>query len=332
MVDGIFVQKSTLAASFAAAASKSPSSSDVFIGRSKDGRSISTTDRPQDQTSDRSQDRVSGEAGVVTPSHASRQGGDEVVPSGRGFSRGGAGVVMPGSHACRDGSRVRNAGPPAASSSALTHRSPPAKGSVRRGEERGRLEHTPLGNMSFASARGGIGKTPPSGDQLMPPSDEHAKPPSGDHAVPRSGNHALGEQTPSLRAASPARRPATDIAPGPSSPRPSSQTTASGEGTRNDRLLANSETHTMVEVGNGGRGTPSDGVLEGSESPAVDEGTEGGGGGGRAVREPGGAPGVSPFELPDMGAAGESGRSTKDDPAFMKTFFQNSRLHFIGVG
>lgn len=39
-----------------------------------------------------------------------------------------------------------------------------------------------------------------------------------------------------------------------------------------------------------------------------------------------------PFELPEMGAAGEGGRSTKDDPAFMKTFFRNSRLHFIGVG
>lgn len=38
------------------------------------------------------------------------------------------------------------------------------------------------------------------------------------------------------------------------------------------------------------------------------------------------------FELPEMGAAGGGGRSTKDDPAFMKTFFRNSRLHFIGVG
>lgn len=41
---------------------------------------------------------------------------------------------------------------------------------------------------------------------------------------------------------------------------------------------------------------------------------------------------LPPFELHDMDAAGEGGRTTKDDPAFMKTFFQNSRLHYIGVG
>lgn len=39
-----------------------------------------------------------------------------------------------------------------------------------------------------------------------------------------------------------------------------------------------------------------------------------------------------PFELPDMITAGEGGRTTNDDPTFMRTFFQNSRLHFIGVG
>lgn len=45
-----------------------------------------------------------------------------------------------------------------------------------------------------------------------------------------------------------------------------------------------------------------------------------------------GGGGLPPFELDGMGAAGEGGRTTKDDPAFMKTFFQKSRLHFIGVG
>lgn len=62
--------------------------------------------------------------------------------------------------------------------------------------------------------------------------------------------------------------------------------------------------------GEGGGGAHSSSALEGSSS----------------LNSP------PPFELPEMGAAGEGGRSTKDDPAFMKTFFRNSRLHFIGVG
>lgn len=41
---------------------------------------------------------------------------------------------------------------------------------------------------------------------------------------------------------------------------------------------------------------------------------------------------MPPFELPEMGSAGEGERSTKNDPTFMETFFQKSRLHYIGVG
>lgn len=41
---------------------------------------------------------------------------------------------------------------------------------------------------------------------------------------------------------------------------------------------------------------------------------------------------LPPFELPEMGSAGEEARSTKNDPTFMETFFQKSRLHYIGVG
>lgn len=44
------------------------------------------------------------------------------------------------------------------------------------------------------------------------------------------------------------------------------------------------------------------------------------------------APLPPPFEILGMGAAGEGGRSTKNDPKFMETFFQASRLHYIGVG
>lgn len=56
-------------------------------------------------------------------------------------------------------------------------------------------------------------------------------------------------------------------------------------------------------------------------------------GGERSRLKPGGVDAGSPyFEIPSMGAAGEGGRSTKDDPTFMETFFKKSRLHFIGVG
>lgn len=56
-------------------------------------------------------------------------------------------------------------------------------------------------------------------------------------------------------------------------------------------------------------------------------------GGERSRLKPGGADAGSPyFEISGMGAAGEGGRSTKDDPTFMDTFFKKSRLHFIGVG
>ncbi|CAM9559652.1 unnamed protein product [Ectocarpus sp. 4 AP-2014] len=69
-------------------------------------------------------------------------------------------------------------------------------------------------------------------------------------------------------------------------------------------------------------------------SEAKDAGGSGNGNGsGGGYAASGHDPSVPPpFELPEMGAAGEGGRSTKDDPAFMKTFFRNSRLHFIGVG
>lgn len=40
---------------------------------------------------------------------------------------------------------------------------------------------------------------------------------------------------------------------------------------------------------------------------------------------------MEPQQLEEMGLMGEGGRTTKDDPEFMKTFFQYSRLHFIGV-
>lgn len=78
-----------------------------------------------------------------------------------------------------------------------------------------------------------------------------------------------------------------------------------------------------------GEGTGSGGGLD--ESPGIGaegkhEGDE------RPLSKPGDEEIIPPWEIPGMGAAGEGGRSTRDDPTFMKTFFHKSRLHFIGVG
>lgn len=78
--------------------------------------------------------------------------------------------------------------------------------------------------------------------------------------------------------------------------------------------------------GNGGPGGAGGGSSDVSGSSGVSGSSVGGGGAAAVGDHP------FPFELPEMGAAGEGGRSTKDDPEFMKTFFRNSRLHFIGVG
>ncbi|CAM9347459.1 unnamed protein product, partial [Hapterophycus canaliculatus] len=61
-----------------------------------------------------------------------------------------------------------------------------------------------------------------------------------------------------------------------------------------------------------------------------DRGTDGSGG--NVSRETSDFEFPPPIELPEAWPHEAGGRSTKDDPAFMKTFFQNSRLHFIGVG
>lgn len=292
MVDGIFVQKGTLAASFAAAKAKSPPDN---MAAAKDGGSISSTTQ-------RSHSRVSGGAGtVVSPGYASRDG-----PSERSQDRvsEGAGLVVTPSHASRYGSGFRTkVGPPATSSSQLAYRGPSAtKGAIRGSQEQGRLEPTQE-SMSCAAV-----------DEAEPTQGHLSKLAAVDREAgktpPASDNRALWDRAPSL-AASPVAASDTDA--GPSSP-PVFQPSASAVN---------------------GESTPSDGVLRDSETFSVTEGggRGGGGGSGRARLKPDGAGGaVAPFELPDMGAAGESGRSTKDDPAFMKTFFQNSRLHFIGVG
>ena len=300
MVDGIFVQKGTLAASFAAAKAKSPSDNTAAV---EDGRSISSTTQ-------RSQNRVSGGAGtVVSPGYAPRNGLSE--RSQDRVSGGAAGLVVTPSHASRHGSGFRSGvGPPAMSSGQSAYRDPSAtKGAIRGSQEKGRLEPT-QGSMSSCA---GVDEAEPTQghlSKLAAVDTETRKTPSA------SDYRALWDGAPSL-AASLLGRPASDAGAGPSSPpvfQPSASA-VSGEGTPSEGLLGDSEAFSATESGGGGGG-------------------EGGGGGsGRAHLKPDGAGGaVPPLELPDMGAAGESGRSTKDDPAFMKTFFQNSRLHFIGVG
>lgn len=87
--------------------------------------------------------------------------------------------------------------------------------------------------------------------------------------------------------------------------------------------------NTASEGGGGGGGGGGVGASGGREGKSKTTSSSNDYSGGRDR----GKPSVpAPFELPEMGAAGEGGRSTKDDPAFMKTFFRNSRLHFIGVG
>ena len=99
--------------------------------------------------------------------------------------------------------------------------------------------------------------------------------------------------------------------------------------------------HTRGLESNSGEGRGEPTLPAPKDSKIGDGDGDGGAGGGSSSSGVGGGgakgPAVAvdilpPWELPDMGAAGEGGRSTKDDPAFMKTFFRNSRLHFIGVG
>ena len=78
------------------------------------------------------------------------------------------------------------------------------------------------------------------------------------------------------------------------------------------------------------RGSVKDFLESGQAGPAVDEK----GDGRRSTSKPQGGR-VAPlptFDLPGVGVGGEAGRSTKNDPTFMETFFQKSRLHYIGVG
>ncbi|CAM9509641.1 unnamed protein product, partial [Laminaria digitata] len=327
MVEGIFVQKGTLAASFAAAKAKLPSDN---TGRGiKDGCSISSTinntENSQDWVSggagavmspthasrhgptERSQERVSGGAGaVMSPTHASTRHGPTEGSQER--VSGGAGAVMSPTHAStRHGPSFRSSvGSPTAPTGQIAYRGPPANKGVRGGQKRGRPEPT-QGSVSSCAAVDGAKATPGGLSMFDAVGGQAGKMPSA-----TSDNRAFRDHAPSL--ASSASQLATDAAAGPSSP-----------------LVSQASAFTVS-----GEGTPSEGLLEESEAFSVTGGGggDGSGGGGQARLKTddagGGVP--PPFELPDMGAAGESGRSTKDDPAFMKTFFQNSRLHFIGVG
>lgn len=120
---------------------------------------------------------------------------------------------------------------------------------------------------------------------------------------------------------------------------------ASGSGSEGKRTPAGDkdnashrDTRRLEPKSGDGHDEPTQPVPKGSVTGGGDGGSGSAGGGSNGVggggpKGPAAAVDIPPpLELPDMGAAGEGGRSTKDDPAFMKTFFRNSRLHFIGVG
>ncbi|CAM9675855.1 unnamed protein product [Scytosiphon promiscuus] len=89
------------------------------------------------------------------------------------------------------------------------------------------------------------------------------------------------------------------------------------------------------KVGNGREGGAINKPAQPLQSTARSKGGSGsgdGGGSGGGSHEPSHVEFPPPLELPEAWPHEIGGRSTKDDPAFMKTFFQNSRLHFIGVG
>lgn len=312
MVDGIFVQKGTLAASFAAAATpkKLPPPSSGASG-AKGGPS---------------------------------SGGSMSRSKGRMPSRGAA--KSPPSHLA--GTRPNGASKPNGAadrlSTALSDRLVASRGgegsrSANSGVGEEELQTgLALGGAKTAFAGGGGsskvgGKGPDVSRTPLKGGGGRDRDSSSDSAraapLPLSTKEqraVVGKRTEDAAVASPALHPRTSGNEGEHTPAGDIDNSddcgkmvfksKSGEG-RDEPTLPQSKD---IESGDGDGG-----------SGGAGGGGSGVGGGGRRVSAAGGEH-PPPFELPEMGAAGEEGRSTKDDPAFMKTFFRNSRLHFIGVG
>lgn len=316
MVDGIFVQKGTLAASFAAAATPkklpppSSAASRAKIGISSGGRIINSKSRAPSGGAAKSQPshltgtRPNGTSGPnAAADRLSTASSDRLVDScGReGSSSAGRGM---GEEGRRPGLTLEGAETAFA-----------AGESVKAG---GKWPGVSMALLNGGGGGGGNGGASSDGDPAAPlslyvkkqptaagdgPSDAAAAPPASSARV--SGNE--GEHT-----------PAGDNDNGNGNDRDTLRFKSKiGEG-RDEPKLPPSKEH---ECGD------SDGGSGGAGGGSSDVGWRGYRGGAATAGDH-----PPPFELPDMGAAGEGGRSTKDDPAFMKTFFRNSRLHFIGVG
>ena len=320
MVDGIFVQKGTLAASFAAAATpkKSPppssAASEAQGGRFSGGSTASssqghassraevTKPRPSHpaRTNATATGRLADSRPRVSTNAASRGVGEEAEYERRqrqttmtwaeGASSGGGGNVPGVSIPSIDGG-----GGGGGSGGGLRE-----DGSGARGSER----DIPAAHLT----------TPPMsvrGRQQRPAAVE---------SQPRQQNAAAA--TPLLPCTS--RRPpedGDDETPTAPAAKGGFESGGGKDGGERGLLLSNKPS----EGGGDGGGVSGGSGGRKGKSKSSSNNNNAGGDNGRCA-----AP--APFELPEMGAAGEGGRSTKDDPAFMKTFFRNSRLHFIGVG
>lgn len=262
MVDGVFVQKRTLAASFAAAA-KSPKPRPLKnAGKSTDGLPHSSSS----SGSSSNRGRASGGDGLPPPS----------VAAGRQHKRS-----MSAAGVCGKGKATSTGGTSGAASLGSGQSS------------RGYGPCTGLSTSSLDCARPGEASV------------------ASVHVGPRSSG-VVGST--SLAARSVTRTVVASSIMPPSMASPLSRVVGSGTG---------------IEEG----GKDSGNILEGKEATERGQVSPAGVGGEHRRLKPDGVDvGSGYLELPGMGAAGEGGRSTKDDPRFMETFFKNSRLHFIGVG
>eukprot|EP00752_Nemacystus_decipiens_P004206 g3844.t1 len=328
MVDGIFVQKGTLAASFAAAATPTKLPPQTSGSSRKErglfpGDKITSSSSGSSSGSSSSKARASwGGAGKSQPSRlaATRPNSARVSSNGAGGrlatpssdrlvdSRGGVGSGSVGRGTGGEGLRLRRGVEGTEAAFAV------GKSSEVDGEE-------PVVSRSLLNVGGGGGGGSSGGSDgasAAPLSNQTKEQPAT--AEKRPGNGALALPAPHAHAGgSDGKRTLAGGKDGGGNRDPRRLKSKSGEGREDPTLPVPKNSAT-------GDGGGSSGGAGGSGS-----GGGGGGGGGRNGSAAAGDP-PPPFELPEMGAAGEGGRSTKDDPAFMKTFFRNSRLHFIGVG
>lgn len=262
MVDGVFVQKRTLAACFAGASSSgnpthpSPSRSARNPDNGKDGQVVGADGDTVDIH------------GVV---HRARPlpgglGNDysEGNPSRVFDSRGGCKRSFEGT--CKGDASVDGSASKVGSSSTARHESTVD-----------RIPGTCASSQGKEGTRGSL-KLPPAGEQILTPSDQVRE------ITPPSPQQQLLF--------------ATAI---------SSADVDSGQGSV-EGFPRNAQAVDAIESRSGERSNSSSKLKE---APV-------------AI--------LPPFELPEMGSAGEGARSTKNDPTFMETFFQKSRLHYIGVG